>query len=189
MDFHVRRAKNDQHGLGRSAVIGNAIGDGSNVRELLDEWLALLAPLRVEGCIREHDRKGQCTACGWLLPRLAGNPPRLTRDRRKFDSTTNFLADDIRQALRQLQHLRHPDIPMEDVKHFVTVALRRGGNSAAAARGITSAIRQVQGRWRGEETHDQHYLELHRHEFTSMGHTLIMGDCDGGAPSVRAGNE
>ena len=111
-DVHIREAKNDQRGLGRYSVIGNKPRDGSGVRELLDAWVYIVASLKRGECSKSVDRRAHCTACGWFLPRLGGRPSKLIRDKTTRGTTTNFVATDARQALRQLQVRRHPDIPL-----------------------------------------------------------------------------
>ena len=46
-------------------------------------------------------------------------------------------------------------------------------------------LRQVQGRWLDETTHDQHYMDIHRTEFTSMGQTLMLSGVGSAAPGRR----
>ena len=190
-DILVRKAKNEQRGVGRSSVIGNARGDGTGVRELLDAWLAAVRGLRRGPCTKGTDRRAHCEACGWFLPRLGGRPSTLVRDttRRAKAETTNFLTADIRQMLRQLQVDDHPDLRgTPSVSTFSGVCIRRAANSVAAAEGIASALRQVQGRWLGAETHDQHYMYVHRAEFVSMGQTLMLSNMgSGAAPSRQRG--
>ena len=106
---------------------------------------------------------------------LRGNPARLVRDvSPRPKTTTNFLTSDLRQAIRQLQINGHPDVdPTLNVLSLSGVCLRRAGNSAAAALSIPAAVRQIQGRWNGAETHDQNYLFLHRQQFEGIGAAIL----------------
>ena len=189
-DVIVRHAKNDPRGKGRSAVMGNTRGDGTGVCEMLDGWEAMLQGLQRGECTKNADRRKHCKACGWFFPRIGGRPAVLIRDpdHRDHAATTDFISSDTKQMLRQLQHDGHPDVSADlNVDDFTTVCLRRAGNSIAAAEGVASALRQVQGRWVGETTHDQHYIEIHRYAFESMGQTLMLSEVgSGGAPSRRA---
>jgi hypothetical protein len=92
-------------------------------------------------------------------------------------TTTNFLSDDLRQVLLQLQIDLHPDVAgTPNVKAFTPVCIRRAANSIAAAEHVNKAIRQVQGRWNGPETHDQNYMFVHRSEFTGIGSLLFNSE-------------
>ena len=187
-DVLVRHAKNDPRGEGRSSVVGNVLGDGTGVCELLDSWEPKLSALSEGPCTKSRDRRAHCKACGWYFPRIGARPARLVRDpdHRAYKTTTDFITKDVRQMLRQLQHDEHPDVdPDLDVDAFTAVCLRRAGNSVAAAEGVASALRQVQGRWLGETTHDQHYMDIHRTEFTSMGQTLMLSGVGSAAPGRR----
>ena len=102
-------------------------------------------------------------------------------------TTVNFLASDMQQMVRQLQINGHPDIdPTHDVRRLTGVCLRRSANSAAAVEDVNTKIRQVQGRWVGDETADQNYMFIHRKEFTNLGAILMnsnAGVVDGAARS------
>ena len=177
-DVRVRRAKNDPHGEGRSSVIGNERGDGTGVRPLLDAWRAHVALLKKGECSKRRNAQDHCEACGWLFPRIGGRPACLVRDRTaRPKTTTDFLAKDMRQALRQLQVDNHPDVDVTmDVLTFTSICLRRAGNSVAAAAGIANALRQVQGRWNGPEAMDQNYMFVHRAEFEQIGGVLMRSN-------------
>lgn len=174
-DIIVRKAKNDPQGRGRSSVVGNTTADGTGVFDLIRTWVATVVPLGRGICSKSRDSKSHCTACGWFFPKLGGRPARVVRDvSLRPKSTTNFLTADLRQAIRQLQIDRHPDVdPALNVLSLSGVCLRRAGNSAAAALNIPAAIRQVQGRWNGAETHDQNYLFLHRKQFEGIGAAIL----------------
>jgi len=180
-DVVVRRAKNDPAGRGRSACVGNQFGDGSGLRELLEEWLHKLERLHAGPCTKLAEPKQHCTGCGWLFPRIGGSPPRLVADvQARTKTTTNFLSDDLRQVLLQLQIDLHPDVAgTPNVKAFTPVCIRRAANSIAAAEHVNKAIRQVQGRWNGPETHDQNYMFVHRSEFTGIGSLLFNSEIGG----------
>ena len=102
----------------------------------------------------------------------------MVRDRKlRTKATTNFLAADMQQALRQLQVDGHKDVdPTQDVRTLTGVCLRRAGNSVAAAARIVGAIKQVQGRWCGPEAMDQSYMFVHREEFVAVGPALMRSD-------------
>ena len=177
-DCAVRKAKNDPAGRGRTACVGNQWGDGSGFRERMNLWIAKLLILRSGPCTKRSDPKSHCTGCGWLFPRLGGNPAKVVRDRRpRAKATTNFLSADLRQLLRQLQVNKHPAVAGTlDVKTFTPVCLRRAANSVSAAENVHKAIRQVQGRWNGPETHDQNYMFVHRSQFTGIGSLLFSSE-------------
>jgi len=177
-DVVVRKAKNDPAGRGRSACVGNQFDDGSGFRELLEEWLHGLERLNAGPCTKLARPKEHCVGCGWLFPRIGGTPPKLVVDKRvRVKTTTNFLSDDLRQVLLQLQVDCHPDVAgTPSVKAFTPVCIRRAANSIAAAEHVNKAIRQVQGRWNGPETHDQNYMFVHRSQFTGIGSLLFNSE-------------
>ena len=177
-DVMVKNAKNDPEGRGRSSVIGNCEGDGTGIWEFIQRWRESIGHLVVAGCTKSRARRTHCQACGWLFPRLGfgqGQSSVPIRDAGvRVRTTVNFLASDMQQMVRQLQIDGHPDIdPTHDVRSLTGVCLRRGGNSAAAVEDVNTKIRQVQGRWVGDETADQNYMFLHRNEFVRLGATLI----------------
>ena len=156
---------------------------------MLERWRALIRPLREGACTKPAARRAHCAACGWLFPRLghtATSPAGPLRDKAdRSRTTTNFLSTDIQQAVRQLQVSHHPAVAgTPDVRCLTCVALRRGANSAAAVADVATKIRQVQGRWVGEETADQNYMFIHRNEFVPLGQILMQSNT--GARAQRA---
>ena len=62
-----------------------------------------------------------------------------------------------------------------DVKRISGISLRRGGNFAAAAAGVSNLMRAAQGRWLCTETPDQSYTMLHRTEHVELATTIFEG--------------
>jgi hypothetical protein len=48
------------------------------------------------------------------------------------------------------------------------ISLRRGGNSAAAALGISATFRRIHGRWKKDSCPDNEYLFLHKKQFNAI---------------------
>ena len=61
-----------------------------------------------------------------------------------------------------------------DVKKLSAISLRRGGNSAAVAAGVSSQIRAAHGRWKAVETPDQSYTFVHQGEMVALATTMLQ---------------
>ena len=60
-----------------------------------------------------------------------------------------------------------------EVRRYSAIALRRGGNSAAAAAGVSGILRASHGRWRSEVTPDQSYTFIHKAEMIGLATTML----------------
>ena len=77
--------------------------------------------------------------------------------------------------LLQLQYEGHAAVDGLNVDDVSAISLRKGGNSAAAAIGISEAHRRVHGRWRaGSHMHDREYLALHRRAFNDLASSVLL---------------
>ena len=164
----VCKAKNDPVGRGRVSIIGAACGDAQSVETTIWDWIEV-SGLRVSGqCSKATDPRTRCVACGPLFPRLAAREVRVSRSAIGKGTLTAELRGLF--AAGQREGLIDASI---DPKRLSAIALRRGGNSAAAAAGVSSILRAAHGRWRSEETPDQSYTFLHQSEMVGLATTML----------------
>jgi hypothetical protein len=97
----------------------------------------------------------------------------LRKDLADLQSENYQLAD---QELRGLLYecVRRRWLPADFcVRELSGISLRRGGNSAAAAAGVSSIVRASQGRWRCVETPNEHYTSIHHSVMVDLASTLF----------------
>jgi hypothetical protein len=167
----VKSAKNDQVGRGRSTVIGAGVGDAADAEQSLWTWMEA-AGLRTSsaGCTKARWPSERCLSCGPLFPQLAGSDVRAT----KKPWGKSRVTEELRGLLGECVRLGW--LPASfDVKRISGISLRRGGNSAAAAAGVSNLMRAAQGRWLCTETPDQRYTMLHRTEHVELATTIFEG--------------
>ena len=164
----VCKAKNDPVGRGRVTIIGAACGDSRRVETTIWDWIEM-ARLRVSPqCSKRTDPRGRCSACGPLFPRLAARDVRPSRS--PIGKST--LTTELRGLFVAAQRVGMVDATV-DPRRFSAVALRRGGNSAAAAAGVSSLLRAAHGRWRAVETPDQSYTFMHQGKMVALATTML----------------
>jgi hypothetical protein len=164
----VCRAKNDPVGRGRVTVVGSACGDSRMMEQTLWTWVDA-AGLRVSSaCSKAQDPRARCVACGPLFPRLGGHG---SVSRSPIGKGT--LTAELRSLYAQCQKVG--SLPLSiDVKKLSAISLRRGGNSAAVAAGVSSQIRAAHGRWKAVETPDQSYTFVHQAEMVALATTMLQ---------------
>lgn len=164
----VCRAKNDPVGRGRVTVVGAACGDSRTMEQTLWTWVDTAGLLVSGSCSKSRDPRARCLACGPLFPRLGGHA---TVSRAPIGKGT--LTAELRGLYEQCQKVG--SLPLSiDVKKLSAISLRRGGNSAAVAAGVSSQIRAAHGRWKAVETPDQSYTFVHQGEMVALATTMLQ---------------
>jgi hypothetical protein len=163
----VKAAKNDQVGRGRSSTMGAGVGDAGDAEQAVWDWVSAAEMTVSTRCEKAQFPSEFCRECGPLFPRLASGDRGVT----KTPWGKSRVTEELRELLAECA--RRSWLPAGfDVKRFSGIALRRGGNSAAAAAGISSLMRAAQGRWRCTETPDEKYTILHRTEMVQLATTI-----------------
>jgi hypothetical protein len=81
------------------------------------------------------------------------------------------VTEELRELLRECK--RRGSLPADfDVSRVSAISLRRGGNSAAVAAGISGIIRASHGRWASDAVPNQNYTFLHRTEMVQLATAL-----------------
>jgi hypothetical protein len=165
----VTKAKNDAVGRGRQTVIGSEVGDARELEETIWGWIAAAGLEESPQCSKGRRPRDRCEACGPLFPRLGGASPVRVSHKPMGKSA---LTEELRELYRECK--RQGWLSAEfDEKRFSAIALRRGGNTAACAAGISSVMRAAHGRWKAVETPDQSYTFLHAEEMVAMATTML----------------
>ena len=164
----VCKAKNDPVGRGRVTIVGAACGDSREVESTIWRWIELAGLSVSSQCSKSLDPRGRCAACGPLFPRLAGRNVHASRSAIGKSTLTTELRGLFSSAQRS--GLLAASI---DPRRFSAIALRRGGNSAAAAAGVSSLLRAAHGRWRAVETPDQSYTFMHQAKMVALATTML----------------
>ena len=164
----VCKAKNDPVGRGRVTIVGAACGDSREMEQTLWTWMDAAELTRSARCSKSADPRRRCMACGPLFPRLGGAVV-------KASSTPmgkSALTEELRGLYRACK--RVGSVPQDlEVRRYSAIALRRGGNSAAAAAGVSGILRASHGRWRSEVTPDQSYTFIHKAEMIGLATTML----------------
>lgn len=172
-EIHIKRAKNDTEGRGATTLIGGHSGDEAGLIDLIDDYIEFADIGVSRRCTKTANCKVRCTACGFFFPQLGGFPARPVRTAPHRVATSDFVTKDLRTMLWQLQRDAHPAVKGLEVKEASAISLRRGGNSAAAAEGISSTFRRVHGRWRKDTCPDNEYLFLHAKQFAAIASQVL----------------
>lgn len=164
----VCRAKNDPVGRGRVTVVGAACGDSRAMEQTLWDWVDAADLRESRSCSKATDPRARCLACGPLFPRIGGHG-KVSRS----PIGKGTLTAELRGLYAQCQ--RVGTLPTSiDLTKLSAISLRRGGNSAAVAAGVSSLIRAAHGRWRAVETPDQSYTFVHQAEMVSLATSMLQ---------------
>lgn len=179
--IRVKRAKNDTQGRGASTYIGGARGDAAGIIDGIEAYMKLMGLKVAKRCTKGDDSKRRCLACGFFFPRLGGNPARgvasaefMADGKTPRLATVDFLGDDLRQMMRELKRRGEASVQGLDLAKITPISLRRGGNSAAAALGISASHRRLHGRWKKDTCPDEDYLFLHEKEFLAISGRVML---------------
>jgi hypothetical protein len=172
--FIVKQAKNDQTGRGRSTVIGARVGDAAQAEQCLWNYINAAGLKTCPDCSKRRFPANRCTACGPLFPTLVGcNPIRVS----KKPWGKSRVTEELRGLLYEC--VRRRWLPANfGVRELSGISLRRGGNSAAAAAGVSGIVRASQGRWRCVETPDEHYTSIHHSVMVNLASTLFSNSAE-----------
>ena len=177
----VSRAKNDAVGRGRQTVVGAAMGDARHLEASIWHWIRAAGLEVATACTKTADPRARCLECGPLFPRLGGSSPVRVS---KKPMGKGVLTEELRELFRECR--RRSWLPSNfDEKRFSAIALRRGGNTAACAAGISAVMRAAHGRWKAVETPDQSYTFLHREDMVAMATTMLQGTATGSSSAGR----
>ena len=167
-DVRVKRAKNDTEGRGATTLIGGEEGDEAGLIDLIASFAALAGRKVSRRCTKATNCKVRCTECDFFFPRLGGTPQRPVTSNCEAEATSDFLTKDMRTMLRQLQRDGEESVQDMQIEKASAISLRRGGNSAAAALGISATFRRIHGRWKKDSCPDNEYLFLHKKQFNAI---------------------
>ena len=164
----VCKAKNDPVGRGRITIIGAACGDSREVESTIWQWVDISGLHVSPRCSKSRDPRSRCVACGPLFPRLAGKNVHVSHS----PVGKSTLTAELRGLFMSAQRAGLLAASIEP-RRFSAISLRRGGNSAAAAAGVSSLLRAAHGRWRAVETPDQSYTFMHQEKMVALATTML----------------